>query len=56
MVEAAKKIASMWTEMAQLLRFTVFSETSYADNIIFLRFSEKSVYIKRGDLRKTLWL
>ena len=26
MVEAAKKIASMWTKMAQLLRFTVFSE------------------------------
>ena len=26
-MEAAKKIASMWTEMAQLLRFTVSSET-----------------------------
>ena len=27
MAEAAKKIANMWMEMAQLLRFTVSSET-----------------------------
>ena len=52
MVEAAKKIASMWMQMAQLLRFTVSSETScIAVPIIFhsfMIFRKECVLKERG--------
>ena len=60
MTFAKKKIASMWMEMAQLLRYTVSSETMIAVLILLLNFLliflEKSVFLKRGDLRRTLWI
>ena len=55
-VETAKKIASMWAKMAQLLRsgFTVIADTEMSQLLLYVILG-RSVYSKRRNLRRILW-